>query len=148
MNACTCAHTLLFIIFQESMHVPDPVISLSIQPESSVMHMEFTCIMFYMTMCITDCLQNDLEKFSKGINRFQKEDPTFKVRYDEESKEVEWMSSISWTSYIYIFYLSIIMQTIISGMGELHLEIYAEVPITTSIFSSACIYVRNVEDAY
>ena len=47
-------------------------------------------------------LKNDLEKFSKGIGRFTREDPTFKVHFDTESKE-----------------------TIVSGMGELHLEIYA-----------------------
>ncbi|ELW63212.1 Elongation factor G, mitochondrial [Tupaia chinensis] len=46
---------------------------------------------------------NDLEKFSKGIGRVTREDPTFKVHFDPESKE-----------------------TIVSGMGELHLEIYAQ----------------------
>ena len=32
--------------------------------------------------------QIDLDNFSKGINRFQREDPTFKVHFDDESKEV------------------------------------------------------------
>jgi elongation factor G len=64
-----------------SMHVPDPVISLAIAPKDHKAQMNL----------------------SKAINRFMKEDPTFKSLVDEETGE-----------------------TIISGMGELHLEIYIE----------------------
>lgn len=67
-------------IAMSTMFVPEAVISLSIQPKSK-----------------------DNGSFSKAMNRFQKEDPTFRVSFDPESK-----------------------QTIISGMGELHLEIYVE----------------------
>ncbi|RKO91418.1 P-loop containing nucleoside triphosphate hydrolase protein [Blyttiomyces helicus] len=63
-----------------SMFVPQPVISLSIEPKGK-----------------------ETGNFSKALNRFQREDPTFKVHVDADSKE-----------------------TIISGMGELHLEIYVE----------------------
>ncbi len=64
-----------------SMFVPAPVISYAVQPQKK------------------DMLQN----FSKALNRFSKEDPTFRVHRDEESGE-----------------------TIIQGMGELHLDIYIE----------------------
>ncbi|WP_223635369.1 elongation factor G [Corallococcus sp. EGB] len=64
-----------------SMFVPDAVISLAVTPKN----------------------RDTLANFSKALNRFNKEDPTFRVRRDEESG-----------------------QTIISGMGELHLEIYIE----------------------
>ncbi len=64
-----------------SMFVPNAVISLSITPKE----------------------RSQEVNFSKALNRFTKEDPTFRVHRDEESG-----------------------QTIISGMGELHLEIYCE----------------------
>lgn len=64
-----------------SMFVPAPVISLSISPEDN----------------------KSQDNMSKALNRFIREDPTFKSYVDEESGE-----------------------TIISGMGELHLEVYVE----------------------
>jgi elongation factor G len=64
-----------------SMHVPEAVISLAVSPKDKA----------------------NATNFSKALNRFTKEDPTFRVHRDEESA-----------------------QTIISGMGELHLEIYIE----------------------
>ncbi|MBU0486179.1 MAG: elongation factor G [Proteobacteria bacterium] len=64
-----------------SMHIPAPVISLAIVP-------------------IDNKAQNNM---SKALNRFTKEDPTFKTFVDDETNE-----------------------TIISGMGELHLEVYIE----------------------
>ena len=65
----------------ESIFVPEPVIELAIKPAK----------------------QDDLVKMSKALNRFMKEDPTFRVFVDKESNE-----------------------TRIAGMGELHLEIYVE----------------------
>lgn len=64
-----------------SMYVPEPVVTLAVQPKK----------------------KEGLANFSKAINRFSKEDPTFRVHRDEESG-----------------------QTIIGGMGELHLEVYIE----------------------
>ena len=55
-------------------------------------------------MAIRPDTKKDVENFSKGLTRFTKEDPTFRVMFDQENKE-----------------------TIVSGMGELHLEIYCQV---------------------
>ncbi len=68
-------------VSMQSMHVPDAVISLAIAPKDKA----------------------GANNFSKALQKFRKEDPTFRVHRDEESAE-----------------------TIISGMGELHLEIYVE----------------------
>ncbi|HLP40307.1 MAG TPA: elongation factor G, partial [Fibrobacteria bacterium] len=64
-----------------SMHVPNAVIDLVIEAKN----------------------RDHLANLSKALNRFTKEDPTFRVKLDEESG-----------------------QTIISGMGELHLDVYIE----------------------
>lgn len=78
------------------MFVPDPVISLALKP-----------------------VGKESPNFSRALNRFQKEDPTFRVHIDHESKEV---SSL----FLCSFSRSDGPQTIISGMGELHLDIYVE----------------------
>ncbi len=54
-------------------------------------------------LAITPIKRTDQDKLSKALNRFMREDPTFRVHVDKETSE-----------------------TIISGMGELHLEIYVE----------------------
>ena len=68
-------------VSMSSMHVPEPVISLAIMP-------------------VDNKAQGNM---SKALNRFTKEDPTFRTYVDHETNE-----------------------TIISGMGELHLEVYIE----------------------
>jgi elongation factor G len=56
---------------QTSMFVPDPVISLSIKP-----------------------IGTETPNFSRALNRFQKEDPTFRVHIDHESKEARLFQNI------------------------------------------------------
>ena len=64
-----------------SMFVPAPVISLAISPKD----------------------KKAADNMAKALNRFTKEDPTFRTFVDQESN-----------------------QTIVQGMGELHLEVYIE----------------------
>ncbi len=74
---CNEKHPILL----ETMSFPDPVISIAVEPKT----------------------QADIDKLSMALNKLAEEDPTFKVRTDENSG-----------------------QTIISGMGELHLEILVD----------------------
>ena len=64
-----------------AIYVPEPVISLAIEPVD----------------------KNAADRMAKALNRFTKEDPTFRTHVDPESS-----------------------QTIIQGMGELHLDVYIE----------------------
>jgi elongation factor G len=69
------------VITLERMVFPEPVIHVAVEPKTKV----------------------DQEKMGMALNRLAQEDPSFRVRSDEESG-----------------------QTIISGMGELHLEVLVE----------------------
>lgn len=68
-------------IILEAMDFPEPVISIAVEPKTKV----------------------DQEKLSNGLQKLAEEDPTFRIKFDEETS-----------------------QTIISGMGELHLEIIVD----------------------
>ncbi len=68
-------------ILLESMNFPDPVISVAIEPKTKA----------------------DQDKLATALQRLAEEDPTFRVRTDEETG-----------------------QTLIAGMGELHLEIIVD----------------------
>jgi elongation factor G len=68
-------------IILENITFPDPVIGIAVEPKS----------------------QKDLDKLGMALAKLAEEDPTFRVRYDEDTN-----------------------QTVISGMGELHLEIIVD----------------------
>ncbi|MCB0569951.1 MAG: elongation factor G, partial [Phaeodactylibacter sp.] len=68
-------------IVLESMIFPEPVIGIAVEPKS----------------------QKDLDKLGMALAKLAEEDPTFRVKYDEDTN-----------------------QTVISGMGELHLEIIVD----------------------
>lgn len=68
-------------IVLEAMNFPEPVIGVAIEPKT----------------------QGDLDRLGVALNKLAEEDPTFRVKTDEDSG-----------------------QTIISGMGELHLEIIVD----------------------
>ncbi len=74
---CDDKHPVLL----ESMEFPEPVISIAVEPKTKA----------------------DRDKLSSALQKLAEEDPTFRVKYDEETN-----------------------QTIISGMGELHLEIIVD----------------------
>jgi len=82
-NAYT-GHTICDInqpLILEDIKFPEPVVSVAIEPKTRA----------------------DQEKLSQALAKFAIEDPTFKIKYDEDTSE-----------------------TIISGMGELHLEIIVD----------------------
>jgi len=68
-------------IILEAMEFPEPVISIAVEPKTKA----------------------DQEKLSNALQKLAEEDPTFRIKFDEETA-----------------------QTIISGMGELHLEIIVD----------------------
>ncbi len=74
---CNEKHPILL----ETMSFPEPVISIAVEPKT----------------------QSDVDRLSMALNKLAEEDPTFRVKIDENSG-----------------------QTIISGMGELHLEILVD----------------------
>ena len=74
---CDADHPIVL----EAMHFPEPVVDVAIEPKSKA----------------------DEEKMATALQRLSEEDPTFRVRTDDETA-----------------------QTVISGMGELHLEIIVD----------------------
>lgn len=74
---CDESYPIMF----ESIHFPEPVISMAIEPKTKI----------------------DQDKLAKGLHKLVEEDPSFKVTYNKDTGE-----------------------TIISGMGELHLEVMVD----------------------
>jgi elongation factor G len=74
---CDLKHPILL----ETMTFPEPVINMAIEPKT----------------------QDDIDKLTLALNKLAEEDPTFKIRTDDETG-----------------------QTLISGMGELHLDIISD----------------------
>ncbi|MBI4217137.1 MAG: elongation factor G [Chloroflexi bacterium] len=74
---CDVAHPIIL----ESITFPEPVIAVAVEPKTKA----------------------DQDKLGLALNTLQDEDPTFQVRYDQETG-----------------------QTVISGMGELHLEVLVD----------------------
>ena len=69
------------VVILESLHIPDPVIEVAIEPKT----------------------ESDRDALSAALSKLAKEDPSFRVKGDEETG-----------------------QTLIAGMGELHLEIIVD----------------------